>query len=399
MSRIVEPVSIKYWIGYLLLIASIVTPSPFFLNYGPLAGNKYYLLILAFIIFYFGKKIKLKYNHILILSFFFLFQIFGILYWMELKLFIFQIYFISAFIVASLLNINYLDFFIKISSKFVLILLIGAFIGFFYTILGGTEFFSILNEDTRSNGFYLSTFSNSYVRGVIRPTGIYDEPGALSFVACIIAALRRIRGFSEKGTWTILILGFLTFSIAHLIYVVFHFIQDLKKWKFKNILFLVSLFVLILFLIIQSPYGVFFDEFFFARLKIVDGQLVGDSRSQLIINSYNFLKDPMVILFGLDVDCIVRPAICQLKGYDQYGDNPLGPLVWGGITLTLPYYSICLYLLYKGIKHANFVIIGCFLLLLQRVEVMSYGYSLLIMILVFIIFEHFKKDKYVTSFS
>ena len=71
------------------------------------------------------------------------------------------------------------------------------------------ELFSIVNEDSRSNGFYLSTFSNSYVRGVIRPAGIYDEPGALSFVACIIAALRKIRGFSEKGTWIILILGLL----------------------------------------------------------------------------------------------------------------------------------------------------------------------------------------------
>jgi hypothetical protein len=399
MSRIVEPINIKYWIGYLLLIASIVTPSPFFLNYGPLAGNKYYLLILTFIIFYFGKKIKLKYNHILILSFFFLFQIFGILYWMELKLFIFQIYFISAFIVASLLSVNYLDFFIKISSKFVLILLIGAAIGFFYTIAGGLELFSIINEDSRSNGFYLSTFSNSYVRGVIRPAGIYDEPGALSFVTCIVAAMRKIRGFSEKRTWLILILGFLTFSIAHLVYVVFHFIEDFKKWKFKNILFLISLFVLILFLIMQSPYGVVFDEYFFARLKIVDGQLVGDSRSQLIINSYNYLKDPVVILFGLDIDCIVRPAICQLKGYNQYGDNPLGPLVWGGITLTLPYYSICLYLFYKGIKHANFVIIASFLLLLQRIEVMSYGYALLISVLVFTIQYNFKKDKYVTSFS
>jgi hypothetical protein len=399
MSNIIKADKFKIRIVYLLLIAGLITPSPIFLNFGPFKGNIYYLLILAYVLFSFIKNIRLNRNYIIIIFFFFLFQIFGILYWMELKLFIFQVYFISAFIVASTLNINYFDLFIKISSKFILILLIGATIGFFYTISGGEELFSIVNEDSRSNGFYLSTFSNSYVRGVIRPAGIYDEPGALSFVVCIIAALRKIRGFSEKGTWIILILGFLTFSIAHLIYTFFHFLQSIKNWKFLNIFYLISIFVIIFIIIIQSPYGIFFDEFFFSRLKIIDGQLVGDSRSQLIINSYNFLKDPLVILFGLDVDCIVRPEICQLKGYDQFGDNPLGPLVWGGITLTLPYYSICLYLLYKGIRHFNFIIIGCFLLLMQRVEVMSYGYSMLILILVFTIIENYKKNEYAATLS
>lgn len=393
MSKVIEDSNVKIWIGYLVLFAAIITPSPIFLNYGPFTGNIYYLITLMFLLIYFRNKFKLKLGYFIILFMCVLVQMFGVIYWLELKLFLFSIYFLTAFIlVGFVLHQDYLDLFIKLASKFIMILLIGAVIGFFYTILGGTELFHIINEDTRLNGFYLSTFSNSYVRSVIRPAGIYDEPGALSFIICIIAALRKIRGFSDKGTWRILFLGFITFSVAHVIYVFFHFLGETKTWKLKNILFLMASFLLIIFLINQSFLGIIFEEFFFRRLTIVDGELVADNRSQLFINAYNYIKDPIIFFFGLDVDCIIRG--CSSKGYYDTCCNPLAPLVWGGLTLTFPYYLTCLYLIVSSIKNLSFVSFGVVLLLFQRVEVMTYGYALLIAILVFSIINKSKTNKY-----
>ena len=150
-----------------------------------------------------------------------------------------------------------------------------------------------------------------------------------------------------------------------------------------------------IFLVIsQSALWDVFSQYFFARLKFEDGQMAGDNRSALVINAANYLN-ANVFLFGLDVDCIVRPAICQQKGYNQFGDNPLGPLVWGGITLTFPYYLIVFFSLFKGIKHVNFIYVGFFLLLLQRIEVMSYGYALLIAILTYVIILRHTRNKQV----
>jgi hypothetical protein len=266
---------------------------------------------------------------------------------------------------------------------FCLILLIGAILGFFYTFLGGEPFFYIKNEDTRLNGFFLSTFSNSYTLNIIRPSGIYDEPGALSFVVCLIVAGRKLLGKSNKHSWTLLILGFITLSLAHFIFVVCFLIEEMKGSNIKAIFRLILFAVLLFFIIFFSSLKEVFDIFFFARFKIEDGQMAGDNRSALIKNALEYL-DFKTFLFGLDVDCIVRPEICSQKGYNQFGDNPFGPLVWGGITLTLPYYLVSLFSAFYGFLKINFIYVGIFLLLLQRVDVMSYGYGLLIALIVII---------------
>jgi hypothetical protein len=381
----------RTWLAVLLVFAGMITQSPIFLNYGPFKGNIYYILTLFIAAVLCYRRIRIKNHYIPIACLIIGLQLLGIVYWLEPKLFLFQIYFFLAWIIIFSMNQKDLDTFIKVASIFVMILVIGGMIGFIYTLAGGTKLFSIENEDTRSNGFYFTTFSNTYLGSIIRPSGIYDEPGALSFVICLVAAMRKLRGFSNGFTWGILIMGFFTLSIAHLIYVGLYLCQDMRKWNLKNISVFILAFFMIILLISQSVLWDVFSQYFFARLKFEDGQMAGDNRSALVINAVNYLNTN-VFFFGLDVDCIVRPAICQQKGYNQFGDNPLGPLVWGGITLTFPYYLIVLFTLFKGIKHVNFIYIGFFLLLLQRIDVMSYGYALLIAILTYvIILKHTKK--------
>lgn len=374
----------RTWRIFLIVFSALITPSPIFLNYGPFKGNIYYLLSSLLIILFTFTFLRINKTYIIICGITLMLQALGIVYWSEIKLLVFPLYTYTAWLVVFSLRKQDIHLFVHFSSIFILVLLIGGMIGFFYAFAGGTELFSIVNEDTRLNGFYLGTFSNSYLGKIIRPSGIYDEPGALSFVTCFLAAVRSTLNFSRKTTWIILILGFATFSAAHFIYVIFHLLQEMRKWKLKQMIIFIVIILFGTVAIGLSVFGSLFYEFLFWRFEVDDGQFAGDNRSGLIINAYNYLN-LNVFLFGLDVDCIVRPAICQMKGYNQFGDNPLGPIVWGGITMTFPYYLVVFYYLITGIQKINFMCLGLFFLLLLRAEVMSYGYALLIALVTFTI--------------
>jgi hypothetical protein len=366
---------------------SLITPSPIFLNFGLLKGNIYF--IIASLYFFLTQKIKLYKNDLYIISLILLFHSSAIIYWRELKLIYFPIYFWISWLIATNLNKKLLEDYIDFATKICMILLVGALLGFIYTFFGGQPIFSIKNEDTRLNEFFLTTFSNTHILNIIRPAGIYDEPGALSFIVCLVVAGRKFLNKSNKKSWILLILGFITLSLAHFVFVTLFLLQDMKKYNLKSVLLFLSASLALYGIIYFSFLKDVFDTFFFSRFKFENGEMAGDNRSALIKNAYNYLNFK-TFLFGLDVDCIVRPESCLQKGYDQFGDNPLGPLIWGGITLTLPYYIISFMVFLKGVIKFNFVYIGIFLLLMQRIDVMSYGYALLIAIVLNIAFKSSK---------
>jgi hypothetical protein len=367
-------------VGILATFAAIITPSPLFPALTSITGNKYYV-ILVFLVGALMYKNIIKSNFVLFCAITIIFfQLLVTIYWEEPKLIILPFYFLSGLLLAAAMQPTEIKKYVKYSSNILLLLLIGGAIGFIYTyFFNGEPLLYINNEDTRSNGLYLTTFSNWYVRGVIRPAGIYDEPGALSFIVCFIAATRHFVGAPKKLTWSLLILGLLTLSLAHIIYTILHLAEEFRTKGFR--LKIVHWFILIILIIVISisPLSDALNEFVFSRFKVVDGMLQGDNRSALIINAYNYMSWP-VFFFGLDADCIVKPAICASKGYLQFGDNPLGALVLGGIFQFLPYYSVLIILFVIAIKKRSFIILGAMLLLLQRIEVMSFGYSLLILI-------------------
>jgi hypothetical protein len=289
-------------------------------------------------------------------------------------------YFLSALLLVSAMQPIEINKFLTFSSNLLMFLVIGGLIGFFYTlVLHGEPLLYISNEDTRQNGLYLTTFSNWYVRGVIRPAGIYDEPGALSLIVCLVAAIRHSMGASKKTTWVLLALGTLTLSVAHVIYMFLHCIEESKqdgvKLNYKHwvVLLLIAIFI------VTTPLGDVLNEFLFGRFAIVDGAMQGDNRSALLFNAINYLNWT-VFFFGLDANCIVNVTECIAKGYNQFGDNPLGPLVLGGIFQFLPYYSVVVMLFFMSFKRRSAIIFAVMLLLLQRNEVMSYGYAMLVMV-------------------
>lgn len=303
------------------------------------------------------------------------------IFWRESGVILFPIYFVFSFIIISISNRENISKFSEISTLFLLIVSTGAWIGFIYALLGGESLFSIENPDGRENAFFLTTFSNFYIGSFIRPSGIFDEPGSLSFIICFIAGLRHKLDQPKKATWQLLLLGIITLSIAHFIYVIFHALQD-RSYLLSGKKTLISVISIICLLIATSFFAAGDEaEIFFSRFVVTDGKLTGDSRSDLFYSALDRI-DSVNLFFGLDVDCIVKSKVCEGKGHGQFGETPAGIILLLGLFLSFPYFLILIWLLYSAILWRDFVATGLLLLLLQRPYVMNYGYSLLILIAV-----------------
>ena len=372
----------------LAFVTSIISQSPVIPAITSVNGNIFYLVFSAIALTLLVKRLKHRVFVWTFVLFILFLQLLATVYWSEPKLIVLPFYFLTGLLIACSLKDDELRQYVSWATKFVFILLVGGFIGLFYTfILNGQAIFSFNNEDTRSNGLYLTTFSNWYVRGVIRPAGIYDEPGALSLVVCLVAAIRDKIGATKRTTTLILVMGLITLSVAHVIFLMLYLFNVTRK-SIALAALKFGIVSLVLFVgIYNSPFRDVFDEFLFSRFEVVDGRLAGDNRTALIENSINFLKDYKVVAFGLDSDCIAKPEACRQKGYAQAGDNPLGPLVLGGITQFFPFYAVVLSLLAISIIKKTPIVFGVALILLSRNEIMSYSYSLLIMIYYILVFN------------
>ena len=371
MSLIALGFSMPYW-GYAVSISVIYLFFNFWLNkryqslwYGltSLVLSKFELLIIS-------KKTTLAICLLIVLG------AANSLYWGEFTLLV-PIYFYSILFILFLLSKSDLSDFTCYMSNLLMVLLIGAVIGFIYALTGGEALFSIPNEDSRINGFYLSTFSNTYLLGLIRPSGIFDEPGALSFYICMTVALREHLGMNRKISWILMTLGLITTSLAHLVFMTIYWLKT-EAVSLRRLVSSVAIAFLAIFLltIFENPFSTLLGEIV-KKFEVVDGVMAGDNRSALIINALKYL-DLKVFFFGLDSDCMLNLEPCALKGYFQYGENPFTLLVHRGILLALPYVLVLGYLIKHFIINKNILTLGVFLLLLQRPNLMSYGYAVII---------------------
>jgi len=374
-------------------LASTVAISPI-LRKVPAEGNLLSLAALFLLIVsrinvtqscFFNKSLQLRSatasrNRVVIILvvFFVYLALINSLYWSALS-FTVIIYAMMAMISVSFLQVESFKLFTVYLSFVHMAMLIGCIIGFAYAINGGDALVSIINADGRSNGFYLSTFSNTYFNGFIRPSGLYDEPGALSFFICINVALREYFGLPRRLTWQLIALGLVTSSLAHVIFLMFFILHVYQK----NVLYLfrfvfIALVLGFILLSFDSPVSILYDDLS-ARLSIVDGKLVGDNRSFLITNALGYL-DPRVFFFGLDGNCIVGDPLCRQGMYLMYGENPFTPLVHYGIFLSLIYYLGLTGFVYFAVKHKSYLALAVALLLLQRPYIFNYGYSVIIIL-------------------
>lgn len=388
--RVSEEQSNLYVVS-IFLVGLLVPLSPILLHFSGLKSNLLSVLC-CFVVFVICciiyRPIKYSYISLFIVFIPIVSSILFSFYWGDLKLLFFTLYFIFSIITVMSLTYNDKKSIVIALSNIMYLVTGAAIVGFCYAFIGGEPLLEIENPDKRSAFLYLSTMTNFNVGLFIRPSGIFDEPGALSFFICFTCALRTLFHLPKKQTWVLLIAGLITFSVAHVIYLVFHYLSE--KFNPKSI-FMSFIAVSVLFTtpFLNDDIYEMMDSIFFQRFVIEDGNLKGDNRSELFSNAASLINTE-TFLWGVDSACILDVDLCNSK-YPMFGENVLSPLALTGFVVSLPYYfSLLILLCYGSLRKENLFLIGVALLLFQRPYLMSYGYSLLIVLLLSVTLKKIK---------
>lgn len=301
-------------------------------------------------------------------------------YWGSLQAALFPAYFGISLIVAVLATEKELRIIVSIGSVILLAFLIGGWIALALAFSGVPPIDTVSGLHDRVLYIYFATLTPTLIGDFIRPSGIYDEPGALSFFVAGFAFLRHWMRMDRKLTWILLILGFVTFSLAHLIYVAIHFMSErrlLVAW-----LTLIPVTAIAIWVLFTVGLWETFDARLVGRLSVATepGKTVeGDNRTEFILNAVDALEagGPRMFLFGVDAICIEGSIQCR-HTYPGYEDNVLSPLAYYGLLISWPYYFLLAASIAVGsIRRSWWPLLGVGLLFMQRPNIFVAGYAML----------------------
>lgn len=309
-------------------------------------------------------------------------------YWSSTTPLMFAALYVLTIVAVANLRMTEIDTVIRYATLLLAILIVLAWIGMSYFMAGGGPIVGIVNPDGRDNLLYLTTFSNVVEGAYIRPSGIYDEPGAFSFFICALCVLREITGRSRNVTIALLIGGLVTLSIAHMIYLLLHLASFMLKINNRKSIAAAVFGALMVggLLSIGPVQGMLREVIIERALKYQSGE-IGNTREQAILNIYAGLSTDTV-LYGFGRECVTRSPQCADDMGGAFGENPLTPIVYGGLVLAWPYYlTIVALLIYGAGAASRWFLAGFALLLMQRPYVLEFPYSgtvfLLIMTIVY----------------
>ena len=260
---------------------------------------------------------------------------------------------------------------LSLMNQIVILVLVGAWVSLLYFSLGGTPVWLIHNPDGRPNLLFLSSFTNSGdydFWGVIRPSGIYDEAGALSFALSLLVILNELHNPRNRISLPIMLLGLITMSLTHALLTAIYLIYFSRKIKFKIFYLLVVLLSSSYLFSTINPESKLSINFL-NRFVIDEGRLLGDNRSGQVINFLDTaLKDPDVSTRGHQT--IKKEIGANRYDFDQ-SSNPFSIWYNYGAIAWLVYFSSMAYISYisiKNFRNPHIFISGVFLIiiLLQR---------------------------------
>ena len=298
--------------------------------------------------------------------------------------------FISSLIFAYNVDEKTLVSFVKLSTIFIGILLFGALISLLYKLSGGSELFFIENPDGRLNYFYPFSFSNSVWSSLLRPSGIYDEPGAFSFFICGLVTLRVLTKSNVRITTMILLLGLITLSVAHVVFTIIYFLSF--KWNLKRLM-LAGLVVFCGFLVVKSTSNrsLIYNTFFIRFVITESGEFHGDNRSVNFMNALDLIREkPLRIVTGINDDE-------QVIKDGEFGANPLGFVLNYGFVLSLPYYIVLMVFISALKNGRKYLVVFAFgLLLLQRDYLYVVSYATITSVILVLYIKR-KTDKWILN--
>jgi hypothetical protein len=281
---------------------------------------------------------------------------------------------------------------VDMATVLIMLLLIGAVIGFVLALAGMPALFHFPNPDGRPNYFFYTTLSNAILGNVIRPAGLYEEPGSLSLYICSVAVMRHLLGKDNKLTWFMLLMGFVTLSLAHLVYVFFHFLAE--KITRRNLRAFAMIFAVTITLVYATGFNLILQDKLFQRLVVSEetGSIEGDNRSYRMFNAYELMKEtPSIAYFGAHPSCRFDYNTCKTM-FPLIGENPLAPMFTNGLIVTWPFYlSLLILFVSPLLGRKYFVAFGFGLLLLQRPEMLFVSGAMISALIMWIVLLSFRK--------
>lgn len=314
------------------------------------------------------------------------FTSFKVLNFGEIMFYKVNIYLILTFLILSIVKNNEIVKFIEIASKILLVILIGAIIAIILFQIGLPAIFSYLAPNGRMQYFYYTSFGHP--SGVtLRPSGIFDEPGTLSFMLAGILTLRHIFNLNQKRTLLLLFLGFSSLSLAYTVFAaLFVFSLNLKSKDKKNtIIFIISFFLIAIF----TGFLSIFEMAVLGRVSIDQNsiQVTGGRQTLMETAQYNLASTKESYLWGVEPYCTIINEKCLEKGY--MGENPLAPIAYHGIFIAWPYYLFLILSVFISLKGRKYVVyLALMSIFLQRPYLLNYGVCLLGILPIYLYFNN-----------
>jgi hypothetical protein len=222
-----------------------------------------------------------------------------------------------------------------------------------------------------------------------RVAGFMHEPGQLSFYICACVVYRELLGLNRRRSVVMLALGLLTQSLAHLvftaIFVFYLMLGFFGRARDRNgSIFLV---VITAFVIVIST-----GLLDWAVGRAATFALYPEDWSRFVSFNYalNLLDSWRSVLFGPSPSLAARQLAPEemlsdeFEGVSIYGENPLSPLIFGGLLGSWPYYlfiAAAAFSFYR-LKGKGLLLLAIALLTLQRPYTLEFPYALWIGLMV-----------------
>lgn len=295
-----------------------------------------------------------------------------------------SIFLIGSAIVVLALSRSQLQTTVEILTVLMLVVVIGAWLGI-VAYYAGLEPIAVFSNPREGYSVWYTTLVPNWVFPP-QPSGIYFEPGELSFFICGIAACRHLLNLNRKLTWALLLGGLVTVSLAHVIYTMVHLLSERINWRIA-----VGACLLIVVVLSLASVGVPQATRVVERLDVSNRDrtrvqvIPGDNRTYRMLNAAEVLASRNAYLWGVDIG--QRNDSWDFEdsvGGGEIDANPLYPLVkWGLIGAVLYPVSLAILLMFGLSRRYYLVVFGIGLLLLQRPMLYAAGYSTAVLLVLY----------------
>jgi hypothetical protein len=279
---------------------------------------------------------------------------------------------------------------LRVVTWFTLALLMGGVISIGYVRLGGQPLFDLV-VGYRTTHLYLTTFSFAFVGDFIRPSGIFDEPGAFSMYVAIVTMFNDALRQNQKLNLTLVTLVIFTGALAGLAMAVLFLLTSnsmglRKKRSLVLVGSLVAAYLVLSGLAPTNPIRLAVDAFYSDRLKVQDGRLVGDNRTNQVSDFFRLVDDEILLKGATNSD--------KLGEAEDISASPFSITFGFGLIISIPYFLLLLWLIAVTIRNRfqnSYATLGLFMLLLQRPYLYHMSWSILIVATVWLI--HYSERK------